>query len=281
MLLDVGTRTLETAPAARNPFERAAQKDSPQFDFDTGGVEVRRACRTASDYLREWDFDGTQPPVESVLDDMCPNWQISHKTSDRCTLEQIEDKRDYYEDVFRNVARMLRSLVNDKDVSLREFKLSQSLLPHGFGGDPMKAEVLLPRPIIDWIYDQRQTRAKHEKKLALLDTFLLLMVIGALGSLTFLIRDFVTSDSENTVADYVFRPLLGIFLAMGMFVLDVLAHSILSTAGLGELRYEPLYVLALAAGLLSEQAYRAIELRADRAIAEYRRRSEEPNHQTT
>jgi hypothetical protein len=45
---------------------------------------------------------------------------------------------------------------------------------------------------------------------------------------------------------------------MAMFVLDVLAHSVVSTSDILKVRHETLYILALSSGLLSEQAYEVV-----------------------
>ena len=70
------------------------------------------------------------------------------------------------------------------------------------------------------------------------------------------------------LSDYIFRPILGIFLAVAVFVVDILAHSIISTSSILEIRYEPLYILALGAGLLSETAYAWVRRNADSAFAQ-------------
>jgi hypothetical protein len=71
-----------------------------------------------------------------------------------------------------------------------------------------------------------------------------------------------------------------IFLAIAMFALTTLAHAIVSNASILEMRHEPLYVLALAAGLLSEQAYAAVKIRAETALEKYRNRSGGDEHDT-
>jgi len=51
-------------------------------------------------------------------------------------------------------------------------------------------------------------------------------------------------------------------------------HSIISKASILEIRYEPLYILALGAGLLSETAYEWVRRNLDSAFAK-RREAEE------
>jgi hypothetical protein len=102
-------------------------------------------------------------------------------------------------------------------------------------------------------------------------------VLGAFGALIFLIRDYITADQEKNLSDYIFRPVPGMFLAVAVFVVDILAHTVISSASILQIRYEPLYILALGAGLLSETAYDWVRRSADSAFT--RRHEDEEDRQ--
>lgn len=68
---------------------------------------------------------------------------------------------------------------------------------------------------------------------------------------------------------YLFRPVLGAFLAVAIFIIDIVAHSIVSTAEITKIRHETLFVLALAAGLLSDHAYDMINTRSKLALEKW------------
>jgi hypothetical protein len=68
---------------------------------------------------------------------------------------------------------------------------------------------------------------------------------------------------------------------VAVFIVDILANSVISSASLYEIRYEPLYLLALGAGLLSEKAYGVIRLRIDTAFAKYAKASPAKKTHTT
>jgi len=76
-----------------------------------------------------------------------------------------------------------------------------------------------------------------------------------LGSLIYAIRDITDSDSKTSVISFALRPFWGIFLSIVMFVLFLVTHSLVSVSATSNVRNSTVYVLALACGLLSEQAY--------------------------
>jgi hypothetical protein len=65
-------------------------------------------------------------------------------------------------------------------------------------------------------------------------------------------------------------------LALAVFVVDILGHSLISTADILQIRHETLYVLALAAGLLSEQAYNVLLGKASDALNQFQQGSQTP-----
>ncbi|ETW93289.1 MAG: hypothetical protein ETSY1_39880 [Candidatus Entotheonella factor] len=93
-------------------------------------------------------------------------------------------------------------------------------------------------------------------------------MIGTFGSVIFLVRDFINLEDESrtTLSAYLLKPILGMFLAIAVFIVDILGHATISSASILQIRHETLYVLALAAGLLSEQTYAVVSSRAQMAL---------------
>ncbi len=87
------------------------------------------------------------------------------------------------------------------------------------------------------------------------------MVLGAFGSLIFLIMDYIKLRNSSSIEAYIIRPIMGCLLAVAMFVVDIAAHTVISEANIFSVRHETLYLLAFAARLLSEQAYQAVDNR--------------------
>jgi hypothetical protein len=124
--------------------------------------------------------------------------------------------------------------------------------------------------IIQWIAEQRVNDDLKKQRGELMDTFLLLMVLEAFGSLIFLTKGFIDQDQTTTFAACIFRPVFGIFLAMAMFVFDMPAHSIVSTFSALQVRHETLCILALASGILADQAYTIVSRRAQSILSKMR-----------
>jgi hypothetical protein len=98
------------------------------------------------------------------------------------------------------------------------------------------------------------------------------IILGAFGGITFLIADLISSNEEKSgeklypIITYVFKPVFGMFLACAFFIADITALSVISKSGTYSPNIEFLYFLALAAGLLSDVAYKQLLIRAQRAI---------------
>lgn len=96
-------------------------------------------------------------------------------------------------------------------------------------------------------------------------------MIGTFGSVIFLVRDFIDVEAEarTTLSSYLLKPILGMFLAIAVFIVDILAHAAVSSGSILAVRHETLYVLALAAGLLSDQTYAVVSSRAQMALKNF------------
>jgi hypothetical protein len=244
-------------------------------------MAARQLCSSPSSLLQIYlAVRINPPPIAAVLDTLSDKWSSTEGLNEDCNLANEDERRQYvqqtrekYNQLFNKIEIRLQSLAAVAPIGDRPLSIDYTILPADLRPGGAVNMVPLPPEVVIWV-SQEHTRIEQKKlQASLIDTFLLLTVIGAFGSLIFLTRDYMMHDEERGIAAYVFRPMLGIFLAMAIFTLDVLAHAILSTASILEIRHEPLYVLALAAGLLSEQAYAAIRFRAEGVLEKYR---EEP-----
>lgn len=243
------------------------------FLKDPGTV---RRCPSGDQILAQSRvFEGSPPPVDAILDALVPKWATAKNTeTNQCTRDEAATIRQAYRYLFSKVGERLRAVARDTGADPKGIVIDGSALPPDFRNlvaPNASTEIKLPPEVQDWVLRERVRLKQEAQARALVGTFLLLAVLGALGSLIFLIRDYITADEEKTLADYIFRPVLGVFLAVAIFIVDLMAHSIISTASVLEVRYEPLYILALGAGLLSERAYNLLRGRADSALADYQK----------
>ena len=234
----------------------------------------KKSCPSGSAlFSRSYRFKENPPPIDAVLDLVMPTWASAVTTSDGlCNEDEVQRLAKDYEYLRNKVADRLHSLARDELTDPKTQVVDETILPPKFRElvkAPAVSPTKLPPEVQDWIVGERKRQKKDSQAHALVGTFLLLSTLGAFGALIFLIRDYTSAPEEKRLSVYIFRPILGIFLAVAVFVVDILAHSIISTASILEIRYEPLYLLALGAGLLSERAYEAIRGRADSALERY------------
>ncbi len=242
-------------------------------EFVTLGSDVQRGCPTGDDILVSFRyFETNLPPIEDVLDVVQPTWRSAVKPPVPCGPSDQLSVYQTYHSLFTKVTERLRSLARNDNLDPKAVVIDATILPPEFPGKAVSEKMSLPLEVQDWLTREKSWLKGENQARALVNTFLLLSVLGAFGSLIFLIRDYITTDDARTISDYMFRPILGIFLAVAVFIVDILAHSVISTSSILEIRYEPLYILALGAGLLSETAYAWVRRNADFAFA---RRSEE------
>lgn len=230
------------------------------------------------DYREQFEWP---PPVDTMFSELAPDWTdfermlarlaANHESPAQAILEDPEatesgELADLYLEAFRRISERLYDIVEANERLDMEF-VDASEIPPVFRSED-RDSAPLPSAVRRWVRAERVRLRASERRDTLVDTFLMLVVLGAFGSLIFLARDYVREQDES-IAAYVFRPMLGAFLGMAMFVIDVLLHSVISTAGMTQIRREPLYLVAFAAGLLSEQAYGIVQTRAETALREY------------
>ncbi len=211
------------------------------------------------------------PPIESVMDSIFGEigWTVRDPDIPDNVNNKHNRKRQEYERLFNKIAIRLESFADDNSIDAKLVRIKlEDVVPSSFikSFDDINKEITLPTEAINWIDSQRDFIAERQSRSELIDTFALLISLGAFGSLIFLIRDYVVSEVQLSIRAYIFRPLLGIFLAVSVFVIDIAAHTVISEANILSIRNETLYLLAFAAGLLSEPAYKWIGQHAERAF---------------
>jgi hypothetical protein len=234
-----------------------------------------KSCPSSSDLLIDYAgaADDDPPPVEVTLDALAPQWQKLVDELKECDEKQRKNLQSAYARQFGRVAQRLLYFAQNPSIDVKQATLNADLINNQLIASPAaNDEVKLPLEAQDWVLRKRANLQKEAQARALLRVFLVLSALGAFGALIFLIRDYITGDVEHNLSHYVFRPILGIFLAIAVFVADILVHSVVSSASILEIRYEPLYILALAAGLLTDRAYDIVRGRADEALDRYERK---------
>lgn len=218
-------------------------------------------------------FRQNSPPIGLVVDKLItePSWEdrdIKPKKYDEGT--NIERwKKDQFQYLFKRVHQRLSSYVNDPTLDLSKIEIGFSdIIPESWFRNKKDRQriIKLPKEAILWVKAERDIVDFRNERLALINTFIILMVLGAFGSLIFLTRDYIHAEESVGLASYIFRPVLGMFLAVSMFVIDIAAHTLISSSDIFKIRHETLYLLAFAAGLLSEQAYLLVNKKANEAL---------------
>ena len=240
--------------------------------------------RTPSEYLEGFlaRFENP-PPIAVILDAVAPNWRdidVADHWPEDSGFTKSKWVNEKYQSLFSKSLNVTRGYVNNTNIDPRGQDLEPSqIAPQLFLGITYQSKVRMPSEVVAWILSERQRIADEKDRLSLLNVFLLLAVLGAFGSLIFLTRDYIIRENKTTIAAYIFRPIFGILLAVAVFVVDILAHSLISTSDILQIRHESLYVLALAAGLLSEQAYSVLLERAGDALNQLQQEEPAPSPQ--
>ncbi len=236
------------------------------------------------------DYEGDKPPMRELLSQMMvmPPWY--ERRTDKSDIKADSIKKEKAQDLdnsdfltlFDGIHEKIMIFVADDTLKLNDVEFSIAIVPTSLRREGDKEVVKMPASMAAWIERERERFIKNEDETLetdkLINTFLMLIVLGSFGSLIFLTRAYINKEREITIATYIFRPLLGQLLAVAMFVIDVMAHAVISSASIHEIRSETLYILAFAAGLLSEQAYELVHHKAEEALKKLKQGS---NNQTT
>jgi hypothetical protein len=248
------------------------------FDFSTRFYSFsflldddREAVKPSAElrkYLRR--FNSNPPPIESILEKFMikPHWTDRNIKPKNDGIDIKVWKQAQYRRLFEKTQQKLTLLSLDNTVNLKNVAIAfDEIVPIAFINNEEERVVhSLPAIAINWVIAERPRTKLKKARSQLIDTFVLLMVLGAFGSLIFLTRDYIVYPEDTSIETYIFRPILGMFLAIAMFIVDIAAHTIISQADIFEVRKETLYLLAFAAGLLSEQAYTLVQGRARKVL---------------
>ena len=204
------------------------------------------------------------PPIESML-------RASSFESLELKPGAVNQANDAYDALFRMTRDTLLAHAALDKAGQQDITYSELIPPGYFDlqksvGGSGAAKVPIPADVKVWMEDYAQRVVAESRKIKLMDTFIILLVLGAFGSLIFLTKDYLLPNEKGGLSAYIFRPILGMFLALAMFVLDMAAHAVLSNASFLDVRQETLYLLAFAAGLLSEHAYGLLLKRAEEVL---------------
>ena len=226
-------------------------------------------------------YDQNAPPIESVIDSLMahPNLTWTERTikSSDGNNENDTGDDDQYRKLFKKIDQRLNAIVNDTSRDPKNVKIRfVDVVPPPFFSSEQERSIESPLPDVatQWIQQERENKRTRKERGSLIDTFAILMSLGAFGSLIFLTRDYIVSPVTVGLESYIFRPILGMFLAVSMFVVDIAAHTLISNSGLLSIRHETLYLLAFAAGLLSEQAYLVVDNRARSVLSRVKEKGE-------
>ncbi len=251
-------------------------------------------------YTCNLDTSMKPPPLEILLDKFLdkPSWRV---IDNYVSLNEVRNKNEVrnndvakqaYTSLFKTLEGRLIAIAKDSSKQPKLVKLKYDLV-HSYFKDQLIAKNIaknivnndeinqkveekidLPIEATNWILAERNRLEKEENRLNLVDTFFLVIVLGAFGSLVLLMNKSIKGNNHLSLRLCFYGPILGSFLASAVFITDVSLHSLISTSDFQNLRRESLFVLALGAGLLSEETYIILVKRIKKAIKD----SDDSNH---
>lgn len=216
---------------------------------------------TPVEYLSLYNSKYEHPaPIDTVLDAIIsePCWaDVSYDNSTYTYYSGISLNSNYVA-LFDKIRNTLISYSNLKDIELDRKKISITVPVALKYEATIKTNVLLPQQAINWIKEQKIINSKAAKRYEMFDKILLLMSLGAFGSVIYIIRCLNTKGNDTPISLYVLQPFLGAFLAIAVYITIGIAHTAISTSDISQMRQELLYVASFGAGLISEQTYSII-----------------------
>jgi hypothetical protein len=187
------------------------------------------------------------PPIGLVLDSLQSNYswrdaKLNNKLNsneayknsfnapkNNLTEDQFLNGNDYHM-MFQIVDENLQSMAEDTNLNSDQLQVSNEILPSTFrfsGTDFKTLQIRLPRGVTSWIVWKRN----REAQLHLVDTFFIVIMLGALGSVIFLMSEHIAPNPTNDISLYFYRPLFGALLAVSSFIISISASGIISEQG--------------------------------------------------
>ena len=263
--------------------KRILQDKPPQESNNSGDNN----CQTVSHVTNELNkyinikYKGIDknliPPIATVLDrlQINVNWrnakqiQNSQKPNEKQKTNEEQKPNeeqnitcsDYYI-LFDIVAERLTVIPRSHDLISTDQSLTidNNILPPIFRHEGFKEQKIpLPLEAVLWVKNIQSQHQETQEAISLVSLFVLLIILGAFGSWVYLVRLHILGEKPLRLEEYFYRPILGMALALAVFIINLSFHSLLSNSEMNKVRYETLTVLAFAAGFLSEKTYLAIE----------------------
>lgn len=226
----------------------------------------------------------TPPPIGLVLDSvfeekswLSMDYYAKAKMLALTTNDQREVIKNIYFTLFDRINNHLEYIVQNYDPNKTDSnnRISATItLGYPFSERTVHKTVLLPVEVTDWVLKIPEMRKHALEQEQFLNSLLLVTVLGALGSLIYAVKDITDSTKDTSVVTFALRPFFGIFLSIVLFVLFMVAHTLVSASGISNIRYSTIYVLALAAGLLSDQTYSVLVFKLNKALTEFKSKTE-------
>ena len=189
-------------------------------------------------------------------------------------------RNEAFQNLFMQISTTLSTTAKNYDHENEIDEISIGI-PYCFvyAGEQFPMKIKTSNSVQTWMKNQHALFERTKVIRSLVSNFTLLVIIGGFGGLIFLMRDYINANKKDVNADpglsaYLFRPILGMFLAIAVYMIDLFAHAVISESSLDQVRMEPLYLLAFAAGLLCEQAYEIVSFRADEFLKAYKAKKE-------
>lgn len=241
------------------PSTTAPDKDAEQARKDY--AEKATPMGLLAMYTNENSEFGTVLPIRAVLDLFTPGWEM---------LPNV--KMEEFWELFQRVDSALHAYARDPQFNASTGKISSDFLIRRFKPITDIPPVTPTTEIRAWIEQFREARERQQSKALLVNTFVLLTILGAFGSMIFLTRDFMYHRGDATpLVHFIFRPVLGIFLGIGCFVVVISTNALVSTSSILDVRRETLWILAFAAGLMAEKVYAVLDRRVAEALGKWSR----------
>ncbi len=200
------------------------------------------------------------PPIESILYDIYNDLDLTKDFK----------LRDYIQLYIAIETRLeAKAIAPSENQDLNTIK--NDIIPPQFRKKEFKEQDIdLSLEVKNWI-SQESERNKlitgiNSVTFNLLNTFILLIILGGFGSLIFLTREHLENEEKIPIKAYIYKPLLGMFLAIASFIANISVHTLVSESEIQKIRRETLLLVAFSAGLISEQAYSAITEKAKKAL---------------